>query len=113
MRALLEHIRKVAPTDSTVLISGESGTGKELVARALHAGSQRRLAAMISLNCAGIPHPPDRSGAVWSWRSTITAADCLEAADGGTLFLDEIGDLPIEVQGRLLQVLAAITPTSG
>jgi DNA-binding NtrC family response regulator len=106
MRALLEHIRKVAPTDSTVLISGESGTGKELVARALHAGSQRRLAAMISLNCAGIPSHLIEAE-LFGHGEDDNRRGLLEAAVGGTLFLDEIGDLPIEVQGRLLQVLAS------
>ena len=104
MRALLEHIRKVAPTDSTVLITGESGTGKELVARALHAGSQRRLAALISVNCAAIP--PHLIESELFGHEQTNQRGLLEAAEGGTLFLDEIGELPLEVQGRLLQVLA-------
>jgi DNA-binding NtrC family response regulator len=89
-----------------VLISGESGTGKELVARALHAGSQRRLAAMISLNCAGIPSHLIEAE-LFGHGEDDNRRGLLEAAVGGTLFLDEIGDLPIEVQGRLLQVLAS------
>jgi DNA-binding NtrC family response regulator len=104
MRSLLEHIRKVGPTDSTVLISGESGTGKELVARALHASSQRRLAALISVNCAAIP--PQLIEAELFGHEQSNQRGLLEAAEGGTLFLDEIGELPMEVQGRLLQVLA-------
>jgi two-component system response regulator HydG len=111
MRDLFDLIAKVAATDSTVLIEGESGTGKELVARALHAGSTRQQAPLIALNCATIPaelieselfgHPiPDPSRTSGSARRGL-----LEAADGGTLFLDEIGELPPEVQARLLRVL--------
>jgi two-component system response regulator HydG len=108
MRALLEHISKVAPTESTVLISGESGTGKELVARALHASSQRRLAALISVNCAAIPtHLIEAE--LFGHDQQDSQRGLLEAAEGGTLFLDEIGELPLEVQGRLLQVLAGST----
>ena len=105
MQALLKHISKVAPTESTVLISGESGTGKELVARALHARSQRRLAALISVNCAAIPtHLIEAE--LFGQDQQEGHRGLLEAADGGTLFLDEIGELPLEVQGRLLHVLA-------
>lgn len=104
MSALLEHIRKVGPTDSTVLITGESGTGKELVARALHASSQRRLAALISVNCAAIP--PHLIDTELFGHNESNQRGLLEAAEGGTLFLDEIGELPMEVQGRLLHVLA-------
>jgi DNA-binding NtrC family response regulator len=111
MRELFGRIRKVGPTDSTVLIRGESGTGKELVARALHASSQRARSPMISLNCATIPprvietelfgySPSD--GQPESARSGL-----LEAANGGTLFLDEIGELGLEAQARLLRVLQA------
>jgi len=108
MRALLEHIGKVAPTESTVLISGESGTGKELVARALHARSQRRLAALISVNCAAIPtHLIEAE--LFGHDQQEDHRGLLEAAEGGTLFLDEIGELPLDVQGRLLQVLAGST----
>jgi DNA-binding NtrC family response regulator len=108
LRALLEHIGKVAPTESTVLISGESGTGKELVARALHARSQRRLAALISVNCAAIPtHLIEAE--LFGHDQQEDHRGLLEAAEGGTLFLDEIGELPLDVQGRLLQVLAGST----
>ena len=103
MQQLLSSIAKVGPTSSTVLITGESGTGKELVARALHAGSQRRLAALISLNCAMVPddlieaelfgHPGEESNGL------------LATAAGGTLFLDEVGELPAAAQSRLLQAL--------
>lgn len=106
MCELLDRIDKVAPTDATVLIEGESGTGKELVARALHAGSLRNLAALITLNCAAVPdnlietelfghETPDAS----------VSSGLVEAADGGTLFLDEIGELPLEAQARLLRLL--------
>jgi DNA-binding NtrC family response regulator len=111
MLNLFDLIAKVAPTDSTVLIEGESGTGKELVARALHAASARRQAPLITLNCATIPaqlieselfgHPPDNATSIQSG----ARRGLLEAADGGTLFLDEIGELPGEVQARLLRVL--------
>jgi DNA-binding NtrC family response regulator len=111
MLHLFELIAKVAPTDSTVLIEGESGTGKELVARALHAASLRRQAPLITLNCATIPaqlieselfgHPTNDSADI----QPSARRGLLEAADGGTLFLDEIGELPAEVQARLLRVL--------
>jgi len=106
MQALLEHISKVAPTDSTVLISGESGTGKELLARVLHAGSQRRQAALISVNCAAIPADLIEAE-LFGQSGNNGRSGLLEAAAGGTLFLDEIGELPLASQGRLLQVLAA------
>jgi DNA-binding NtrC family response regulator len=110
MIELFERVRKIAPTESTVLIQGESGTGKELVARALHAASRRRQAPMISLNCAVIPealieselfgHEIGAGAGASSARSGL-----VEAAHGGTLFLDEIGELPLEAQAHLLRVL--------
>ena len=110
MLVLFEQIGKVAPTESTVLIQGESGTGKELVARALHAGSPRRDAAMISLNCAAIPESLIESELFGHEKGASTGASAprtglVEAADGGTLFLDEIGELPTDAQARLLRVL--------
>ncbi|MEJ2130091.1 MAG: sigma-54 dependent transcriptional regulator [Gammaproteobacteria bacterium] len=110
MLALFEQIRKVAPTESTVLIQGESGSGKELVARALHEGSRRSDAPMISLNCAAIPETLIESELFGHEKGAFTGASSprpglLEAADGGTLFLDEIGELPLEAQARLLRVL--------
>lgn len=106
----LDLVRMVAPTDSTVLIEGETGTGKELFARAIHARSRRRGHAFIKLNCAAIPaalleselfgyEPGAFTGAV------ARKAGRFELADGGTLFLDEIGDMPMELQAKLLRVL--------
>lgn len=110
MQDLFSKIRKVAPTDSNVLILGESGTGKELVARALHNQSQRMRAPMISVNCAAIPETLIESELFGHEKGAFTGATAgraglVEAADGGTLFLDEIGELPLEAQARLLRVL--------
>lgn len=110
MQALYSKIRKVAPTDSNVLIQGESGTGKELVARALHNLSGRAKAPMISVNCAAIPESLIESELFGHEKGAFTGASAgraglVEAADGGSLFLDEIGELPLEAQARLLRVL--------
>ena len=110
MQELYSKIRKVAPTDSTVLIQGESGTGKELVARALHNLSKRAKAPLISVNCAAIPENLIESELFGHEKGAFTGASAgraglVEAADGGTLFLDEIGELPLEAQARLLRVL--------
>ncbi|MDH0648177.1 sigma-54 dependent transcriptional regulator [Pseudomonas sp. GD03867] len=110
MQDLYVKIRKVAPTDSNVLIQGESGTGKELVARALHNLSRRAKAPMISVNCAAIPETLIESELFGHEKGAFTGASAgraglVEAADGGTLFLDEIGELPLEAQARLLRVL--------
>ncbi|AJE20293.1 sigma-54-dependent transcriptional regulator [Azotobacter chroococcum] len=110
MQDLFGKIRKVAPTDSTVLIQGESGTGKELVARALHNLSKRAKAPLISVNCAAIPESLIESELFGHEKGAFTGAvagrtGLVEAADGGTLFLDEIGELPLEAQARLLRVL--------
>ncbi|HLD65910.1 MAG TPA: sigma-54 dependent transcriptional regulator, partial [Pseudomonas sp.] len=110
MQDLYSKIRKVAPTDSTVLIQGESCTGKELVARALHNLSRRAKAPMISVNCAAIPETLIESELFGHEKGAFTGASAgraglVEAADGGTLFLDEIGELPLEAQARLLRVL--------
>jgi DNA-binding NtrC family response regulator len=110
MQDLYSKIRKVAPTDSNVLIQGESGTGKELVARALHNLSRRAKAPMISVNCAAIPETLIESELFGHEKGAFTGASAgraglVEAADGGTLFLDEIGELPLEAQARLLRVL--------
>ncbi|MCU1754191.1 MULTISPECIES: sigma-54 dependent transcriptional regulator [Pseudomonas] len=110
MLDMYSKIRKVAPTDSNVLIQGESGTGKELVARALHNLSKRAKAPMISVNCAAIPESLIESELFGHEKGAFTGASAgraglVEAADGGTLFLDEIGELPLEAQARLLRVL--------
>jgi DNA-binding NtrC family response regulator len=110
MQDLYSKIRKVAPSDSNVLVQGESGTGKELVARALHNLSRRAKAPMISVNCAAIPESLIESELFGHEKGAFTGASAgraglVEAADGGTLFLDEIGELPLEAQARLLRVL--------
>jgi two-component system response regulator HydG len=110
MQDLYSKIRKVAPTDSNVLVQGESGTGKELVARALHNLSRRAKAPLISVNCAAIPETLIESELFGHEKGAFTGASAgraglVEAADGGTLFLDEIGELPLEAQARLLRVL--------
>ena len=110
MQEVFTRIDKVAPTDTTVLIVGESGTGKELVARALHEGSARHGAPMITMNCAAIPANLVESELFGHEKGSFTGAvgaqeGVIEAADGGTLFLDEVGELPVEAQARLLRVL--------
>ncbi|MEX2132478.1 MAG: sigma-54 dependent transcriptional regulator [Pseudohongiellaceae bacterium] len=110
MLELFRRIRKVAQTDSTVLINGESGTGKELVAQAIHKLSSRQQAEMISVNCAAIPENLIESELFGHEKGAFTGATAtrtglVEAASGSTLFLDEIGELPLEAQARLLRVL--------
>jgi DNA-binding NtrC family response regulator len=106
MKSLFDNISKVAPTDSTVLISGESGTGKELVARARHASSERRYAPLIALNCATVPDALIESELFGQPGEEF--GGLLAAAAGGTLFLDEVGELPPVVQSRLLQALEGV-----
>ncbi len=110
MMELFRRIRKVALTNSTVLINGESGTGKELVARGIHRLSTRKDNEMISVNCAAIPENLIESELFGHEKGAFTGATAtrtglVEAANGSTLFLDEIGELPLEAQARLLRVL--------
>ncbi|MBC6905751.1 sigma-54-dependent Fis family transcriptional regulator [Saccharophagus sp. K07] len=110
MKELYAKIRKVAPTNATVLVNGETGTGKELVARALHHESPRADKPLISVNCAAIPETLIEAELFGHEKGAFTGAasnreGLVAAADGGTLFLDEIGELPLEAQARLLRVL--------
>jgi len=110
LRLVLARISKVAPTDSTVLISGETGTGKELAARAIHRRSNRAARAFVSVNCAAIPRDLIASELFGHEKGAFTGAlsrkiGRFELGDGGTVFLDEIGDLPLDLQVKLLRVL--------
>jgi len=110
LKTVLSGIVKVAPTDSTVLITGETGTGKELIARAIHKSSQRAGHAFISVNCAAIPSSLIASELFGHEKGAFTGAlqrrqGRFELAHTGTIFLDEIGELPVETQIALLRVL--------
>jgi two-component system, NtrC family, response regulator PilR len=110
MREALELVEKIAPTNSTVLISGESGTGKELAARAIHAGSPRKDRPFVSINCGAMPDELLESELFGHVRGSFTGAvtakkGLFEVADGGTIFLDEIGDTSPAMQVKLLRVL--------
>jgi transcriptional regulator with GAF, ATPase, and Fis domain len=107
---LLRQIKMVAPTEATVLILGESGTGKELVARAIHKQSRRQAGPLIKVNCAAIPRELYESEFFGHVRGAFSGAlkdrvGRFDAASGGTLFLDEVGEIPLELQSKLLRVL--------
>jgi transcriptional regulator with PAS, ATPase and Fis domain/CHASE3 domain sensor protein len=110
LQAVLSHVSKVAPTDSTVLVTGETGTGKELVARAIHKRSHRSSRAFVSVNCAAIPRDLIASELFGHEKGAFTGATQqrlgrFELAEGGTIFLDEVGELPAVTQIALLRVL--------
>jgi PAS domain S-box-containing protein len=110
VRGMLALAKKVAPTDSAVLITGETGTGKELLAQAIHDLSPRKAKTMVKVNCAALPGPLIESELFGREKGAYTGAMTqrigrFEVADGSTIFLDEIGDLPLELQVKLLRIL--------
>jgi two-component system nitrogen regulation response regulator GlnG len=120
MREVYKTIGKVAPSDMTVLIQGESGTGKELIARAIHYNSRRLVKPFIAMNCAAIPKELLESELFGHEKGAFTGAverkpGKFEQANGGTVFLDEIGDMPLDLQAKILRVLQEreITRTGG
>src|SRR6202795_2882015 len=110
LRRVLSMVRVVAPTEATVLINGETGIGKELIAEAIHKYSDRSNGPFVKVNCAAIPGGLLESELFGHERGAFTGAVAraigrVEMADGGTLFLDEVGDIPLELQSKLLRVL--------
>src|SRR5262245_9175682 len=110
LRNVLQLVEMVAATDATVLLLGETGTGKELIAHAIHERSQRQKEPFVTVNCAAIPSSLFESELFGHERGAFTGAHMqragrLELADGGTLFLDEVGDLPLELQPKLLRTI--------
>ena len=120
MRRVFESMRKIAPSEATVLLTGESGTGKEVAARAIHEGSARARGPLVVVDCGALPGNLIESELFGHVRGAFTGAvkdrvGAFEAASGGTVFLDELGELPLELQTRLLGVLErrAVTPLGG
>jgi two-component system response regulator AtoC len=120
MRRVFERIKMVADTKSTVLIHGESGTGKELVARALHLNSSRRKRRFVAINCAAIPETLVESELFGHEKGAFTGAVSVrtgkfQAAEGGTLLIDEIGEMPLDLQSKLLRAIEtrSINPVGG
>jgi transcriptional regulator with GAF, ATPase, and Fis domain len=110
MTQLVEEVHKIRSSDVTVLVTGESGTGKELVARAIHAISSRRAKVFVPFNCTAVPKELSEGYLFGYRRGAFTGAvsdsqGVIRTAAGGTLFLDEIGDLPLDVQPKLLRFL--------
>jgi DNA-binding NtrC family response regulator len=110
MREIYTVIERVAPTELTILVTGETGTGKELVARALHKKSRRKNGPFVTLDCSALPPTLIESALFGHEKGAFTGADqayagVFERADGGTLFLDELGELPVELQPKLLRAL--------
>ncbi|MBX9579035.1 MAG: sigma 54-interacting transcriptional regulator [Gemmataceae bacterium] len=110
LKRALRQVELVAPTDAGVLILGETGTGKELIARAVHDRSRRAAGPLITVNCAAVPRELFESEFFGHVKGSFTGAvrdrvGRFELADGGTLFLDEVGEIPLELQGKLLRVL--------
>jgi transcriptional regulator with PAS, ATPase and Fis domain len=110
MQNVCDMIKRVAPTDTTILIYGESGTGKELVAKAIHAQSRRKEKKFLAVNCAALPEPLLESEMFGHIKGAFTGATSnkeglFESANGGTIFLDEIGAMPLSIQSKLLRVL--------
>src|SRR6185295_3809162 len=110
MTSLVEEVYKIRSSDVTVLVTGESGTGKELVSRAIHAISNRKDRIFIPFNCTAVPKELAEGHLFGYRKGAFTGAvndsqGMIRAADGGTLFLDEVGDLPIDVQPKLLRFL--------